>query len=96
VHPFSVIARLPADPTFELIKEAGGTVEVNGDSHTVADSTIFVSGEIPRVTDFEGGILGGMRWIEGDGPGMWISENVYILLFSCCFETSNCIAAHLR
>jgi len=69
-----VIARLAADPTFELIKEAGGIVEMNRDSHTVADNTIFVSGEIPRVTDFEGGILGGMRWIEENGRGKWTKE----------------------
>lgn len=78
-----MIVRLAADPTFELIKEAGGTVEINRDSHTVADGTIFVSGEIPRVTDFEGGILGGMRWIEGDGPGRWTNEEVCVLLFAC-------------
>jgi 7,8-dihydropterin-6-yl-methyl-4-(beta-D-ribofuranosyl)aminobenzene 5'-phosphate synthase len=86
---------LPADPTFELIKEAGGIVEMNRESHTVADNAIFVSGEIPRVTDFEGGIPGGMRWIEGNGPGKWTKEEVYITLVLHHSERTNCNAAHL-
>ncbi|KZT27538.1 hypothetical protein NEOLEDRAFT_1154925 [Neolentinus lepideus HHB14362 ss-1] len=70
-----VIARLPVDPTFEEIESEGGTVELSDVGHVVADGTVFVSGEIPRITDFEGGLLGGMRWIEEDGKGHWVAEN---------------------
>ncbi|EPQ60106.1 Metallo-hydrolase/oxidoreductase [Gloeophyllum trabeum ATCC 11539] len=67
----TVIARLPADPTFAEIQNEGGTLDVNDVGHVVADGTVYVSGEIPRITDFEGGLLGGMRWTEGH----WLPEN---------------------
>ncbi|TFK56459.1 hypothetical protein OE88DRAFT_1649765 [Heliocybe sulcata] len=70
-----VIARLPPDPAFEEIESEGGIVEVSDAGHVVADGTVFVSGEIPRVTEFEGGLLGGMRWIEDGGKGHWVAEN---------------------
>ncbi|KAK0225985.1 beta-lactamase-like protein [Armillaria fumosa] len=60
-----VICALPPDPTFELIEDAGGLVEAHAEAHVVAGSTVYVSGEIPRVTPFEQGILGGMRWEDG-------------------------------
>ncbi|KZV62976.1 metallo-beta-lactamase protein [Peniophora sp. CONT] len=66
-----VICRLPADPTFEEIEKAGGIVETHDEGHTVASSTIWVSGEIPRVTPFEAGLAGGVRWFEGKG---WVAE----------------------
>ncbi len=50
-----VICALPPDPTFELIEEAGGSVEAHAEAHVVAGNTVYVSGEIPRVTPFEQG-----------------------------------------
>lgn len=74
----TVICRLPDDPTFEQIEGAGGTVRTSRDAHTVAGGTIYVSGEIPRVTPYEGGLLGGMRFLKEGG---WTSEPVR---FSSC------------
>jgi 7,8-dihydropterin-6-yl-methyl-4-(beta-D-ribofuranosyl)aminobenzene 5'-phosphate synthase len=73
-----VTARLPPDPTFELIEKAGAQVEKSKEGHTVADGTIWVSGEIPRVTSFEGGLPGGVRWFESenDGNGGWVKDEV--------------------
>lgn len=73
-----VIARLPPDPTFDLIEKAGGKVELHKTGHTVADDTVWVSGEIPRITDFEAGLLGGVRWVqsEDDGTYRWVKEEV--------------------
>lgn len=77
-----VICALPPDPTFELIEQAGGIVEKHSEGHAVAGGTVWVSGEIPRVTEFEAGMLGGMRWEEeGTGPGKWVKEQV--LRFLC-------------
>ncbi|KAL0072441.1 hypothetical protein AAF712_000204 [Marasmius tenuissimus] len=60
-----VIARLREDPTFDGIEKAGGVVEKHPEGHLVADGTVWVSGEIPRVTDFEAdGLRGGMRWFQ--------------------------------
>ncbi|KAI9569745.1 beta-lactamase-like protein [Boletus coccyginus] len=67
----TVICRLPDDPTFEQIENAGGTVRTSRDAHTVAEGTIYVSGEIPRVTPYEGGLLGGVRFRKEGG---WVSE----------------------
>lgn len=74
----TVIARLPPDPTFELIEKAGGKVETSKEGHAVADCTVWVSGEIPRITDFETGLLGGTCWLESenDGKGGWVKEEV--------------------
>ncbi|KAH9485004.1 7,8-dihydropterin-6-methyl-4-(beta-D-ribofuranosyl)-aminobenzene-5'-phosphate synthase [Psilocybe cubensis] len=73
-----VICALPLDPTIESIQTAGGIVEPHSEGHAVADGAIWVSGEIPRVTDFETGILGGHRWMKestdnGHG-GKWVNE----------------------
>lgn len=91
VHPDRPIARgiaprpnydkvmciLPPDPTFEGIEESGGVVERYREGHAVANGTVWVSGEIPRRTEYETGLLGGMRWVEEGGlEGKWMSEPV--------------------
>lgn len=63
-----VIVRLPEDPSFEELEAAGARLELSREGHTVGNGTVWVSGEIPRVTEFEAGLLGGMRWYE-DGIG---------------------------
>ena len=73
-----IIGRLAPDPTFEEVEKLGGVVEKNAKGHAVAGGTVYVSGEIPRVTEYETGILGGQRWI-GDvntKEGQWVSEEV--------------------
>lgn len=78
-----IIGRLPEDPSFESITAAGGIVETHTEGHTIADSTVFVSGEIPRVTSYEAGLLGGVRWVETEqAQGKWIKEEVQL-----CFST---------
>jgi 7,8-dihydropterin-6-yl-methyl-4-(beta-D-ribofuranosyl)aminobenzene 5'-phosphate synthase len=88
-----IIGQLPADPAFEMIKEAGGQIEFHSEGHAVADGTVWVSGEIPRLTDFEQGLLGGKRFYEdGAGKGGWVTENVlltYIHLIFCFPTTIN-------
>ena len=71
-----VIGRLPEDPSFDEIQDAGGTVELNANGHTAGGGTVYVSGSIPRVTEFEGGLLGGVRWFEDNGKGEWKAESV--------------------
>lgn len=71
-----VICRLPADPTFDQIEAAGGKVDLHAEGHVVGDGTVWVSGEIPRVTPFEGGLPGGVRWVDGAGKGSWVKEEV--------------------
>lgn len=73
-----VIGQLATDPRFEEIEGLGGLVEKHAEGHTVADETVYVSGEIPRVTPWEQGLLGAVRWIgdEGSRKGEWVSEEV--------------------
>ncbi|KAF7966794.1 hypothetical protein HWV62_37001 [Athelia sp. TMB] len=95
-----VIARLPADPTFDAIEKTGGIVATSREGHAIAGGTVWVSGEIPRTTEFEGGLLGGVRWLETEngGKGGWknvehIMDERYVcidvagkglVLFSAC------------
>jgi 7,8-dihydropterin-6-yl-methyl-4-(beta-D-ribofuranosyl)aminobenzene 5'-phosphate synthase len=77
-----VMCRLPEDPTHVDITAAGGIVETHSEGHSVADNTVWVSGEIPRVTGFETGLLGGVRWREFHSTtseevrGEWVPEEV--------------------
>lgn len=71
------ICRLPEDPSFKAIEESGAKVEHHAEPHTVSDGAVYVSGKIPRVTHFERGLIGNMRWVEGnDGEGNWVADNV--------------------
>ena len=71
-----VIGRLPNDPTFEEIRALGGVPETHAEGHAVSGGTVWVSGEIPRVTEFEGGLPSGVRWVEKDGKTDWVPEEV--------------------
>lgn len=84
-----VICAIPPDPSFAQIEEAGGTVEKHAEGHAVAGGTVWISGEIPRVTTFEIGMLSGVRWIEeslegGDARGKWIPEHVSDFFWILC------------
>lgn len=73
-----VFAALADDPSFDEIEAAGGVIEKHTEGHAVAGGGVWVSGEIPRITSFEGGIPGGRRWVAEEG-GKWISDEVHIL-----------------
>lgn len=53
---------MEADPTFDEIMLAGGEVVKKDQPHTVLDNMFLVSGEIPRVTSYEKGVLRGIRY----------------------------------
>ncbi len=63
---FKPIARLPNDPTFEEIREAGGEPVLTKEGHTICDGQVWVSGEIERLTEFENGLIGGIEWVNGE------------------------------
>lgn len=56
---------LEADPSFQEVQTAGGTVDKNAEQHTVLDGFFGISGEIPRVTPFELGLKRGIRYENG-------------------------------
>ncbi|TCD70726.1 hypothetical protein EIP91_002102 [Steccherinum ochraceum] len=70
-----IIGQLAADPKFEEIEELGGVVSKHDEGHVVAEGTVYVSGEIPRVTSWEQGLPGSVRWVEDEGEeGKWVPE----------------------
>jgi len=75
----NIIGRLPEDPTFEEIEFVGGKVETHAEAHTIAGKTVWISGEIPRVTTYEEGLLGAVTWYEErDGEGDWQPDELIL------------------
>nr|OQO22069.1 hypothetical protein B0A51_09817 [Rachicladosporium sp. CCFEE 5018] len=70
--PGMPVFSLEADPTFESIEGAGGVVEKSDQVHDVLDGHFAVSGEIPRVTDYEVGLKFGVRF--DSETGKWGSD----------------------
>ncbi|PYH47889.1 MBL fold metallo-hydrolase [Aspergillus saccharolyticus JOP 1030-1] len=68
------IISLQADPTFEELQAAGGTIDKRADGHTVLDDYFFISGEVPRRTSYETGLRGGMRFDQEEDD--WFSDEV--------------------
>ncbi|KAJ5918389.1 hypothetical protein N7454_010764 [Penicillium verhagenii] len=56
------IVSLEADPTFAEITGAGAVINKSSISHTILDDMFLVSGEIPRVTPYETGLKGAVRF----------------------------------
>jgi 7,8-dihydropterin-6-yl-methyl-4-(beta-D-ribofuranosyl)aminobenzene 5'-phosphate synthase len=70
-----VVAALAEDPTFHAMEQAGGVVSKSKEGHSVASDTVWVSGEIPRVSGFEAGLIGGRTWItDSKGQGSWVKD----------------------
>lgn len=67
---------IEADPTFDEIMLAGGEVMKKDKPHVVLDGMFMVSGEIPRVTSYEKGVLRGIRW-EGKSQ-KWESDELIV------------------
>jgi 7,8-dihydropterin-6-yl-methyl-4-(beta-D-ribofuranosyl)aminobenzene 5'-phosphate synthase len=68
------IISLEADPTFEEIEQSGATVDKHDEAHTVLDDMFLISGEIPRITPYENGLKGAMRFDKEDGD--WFSDEM--------------------
>ncbi|KAJ5572649.1 hypothetical protein N7450_009633 [Penicillium hetheringtonii] len=68
------IISLQADPTFEEIEHSGARVEKNDKPHTVLEDYFLVSGEIPRVTPYETGLLNAVRYDPEEND--WFSDEM--------------------
>lgn len=68
------IISLQADPSFDEIEAAGGTVDKRDETHTVLDDFFLVSGEIPRRTSYEHGLKHAMRFDHEEND--WFSDEV--------------------
>ena len=56
----------PREPTFDEFKSMGGEVAASSEAHTICDGSFFVSGEIPRLTEYEAGLPGHMTKLPGE------------------------------
>ncbi|EWG53968.1 hypothetical protein FVEG_12288 [Fusarium verticillioides 7600] len=65
---------LEADPTTDEINSAGGKTVMLDETLTVLNDTFLISGEIPRQTDYEGGIPGGVRYDPAKDE--WIKDEL--------------------
>ncbi|KAE8450799.1 hypothetical protein EG329_005712 [Mollisiaceae sp. DMI_Dod_QoI] len=63
---------MQADPTFSEMSSLDAVIEKHDKPHTVLDDMFLVSGEIPRVTSYERGIRGGIKFEEGEGK--WVKD----------------------
>lgn len=66
------IVSLEADPTFEELESAGATVSKQSETHAVLDNLFLISGEIPRLTPYETGLKGAMRYDHEEND--WFSD----------------------
>lgn len=65
---------LEADPTVDEINSAGGKTVVLDEARTILDDAFLISGEIPRQTEYEGGIPGGVRYDPAEDE--WIKDEL--------------------
>lgn len=72
--PNKGVVSLEADPTFEEIENAGGTTQLSNLTHTVLDRMFLISGEIPRVTEYENGFPLGVRF--NSESSVWEKDEV--------------------
>lgn len=68
------IISLEADPSFEEIERAGAVVDRHADAHTVLDDMFLISGMIPRVTPYETGLKGAVRYDSSTND--WLSDEL--------------------
>ncbi|KAJ5619854.1 hypothetical protein N7510_003838 [Penicillium lagena] len=61
--PTGGIISLEADPSFNAIEAAGAVLVKSDKVHSILDGTFLVSGEIPRVTDYETGMQRAVRFM---------------------------------
>ena len=65
---------LEADPSFADIEAAGAVLRKHAEPHTVLDGMFLVSGEIPRTTEYEDGLRGGVRFSKETGS--WTTDTL--------------------
>ena len=72
--PTQVPIALEADPTFKDIEAVGGLLLKSDQVHTILEDTFLVSGAIPRTSDYELGIPGGIRL--NTSSGKWEADEM--------------------
>ena len=67
-------------PSVAALREAGATVVCGPQARTMLADTVFLSGEIPRVTPYERGLPGHARRTAGGGwePDPWLMDERYV------------------
>lgn len=70
---------LPTEPTVVEIEAAGGRVEHHAEAHLIGDGFFLGSGEIPRLIDYETGLVGHHSVVDGVvRPDPWLMEERFV------------------
>jgi 7,8-dihydropterin-6-yl-methyl-4-(beta-D-ribofuranosyl)aminobenzene 5'-phosphate synthase len=79
--PSGVMVMLPPEPTLDAIAGAGGEVRLHADEHRLGGGFFSGSGAIPRLTDYETGLVG-HHTFRGDAcaPDPLIMDERYLAL----------------
>ncbi len=67
LHPSGTMILLPEEPRFEQVEAAGGRVARNDEAHALGDGFFLGGGRIPRVTEYETGLVGHHSFRSGRG-----------------------------
>ena len=70
LSPTEIAPLLPDNPSKEELEQLGAAVEMHENEHTVCDGCFYVSGRIPRDTDYEKGLPGHVTKKEGQ----WVDD----------------------
>jgi 7,8-dihydropterin-6-yl-methyl-4-(beta-D-ribofuranosyl)aminobenzene 5'-phosphate synthase len=77
---FGTFAMLPVEPTLAEIEDAGGQIATHADSHAVAGGVFLSSGDVPRTTAYETGLVGHHTWRDGQAtPDPEIHDERFLL-----------------
>lgn len=68
------IVSMEADPSFESLSPANASMTTSSTPHSVLGGHFLVSGEVPRRTDYELGIRGGLRYVKEDDR--WVEDEL--------------------
>ncbi|PSR88674.1 beta-lactamase-like protein [Coniella lustricola] len=72
--PTGSIVSLEADPTINEIEAVGATVQQQANTHSFLDDFFLSSGAIPRRTEYEKGIRGGVRYVAAKDA--WVKDEM--------------------
>ncbi|KFA71158.1 hypothetical protein S40288_04685 [Stachybotrys chartarum IBT 40288] len=68
------IVSMEADPTFDSLGSASTGMTTSSAPHTVLGGCFLVSGEVPRRTDYELGVRGGLRYVKEENA--WVEDEL--------------------
>jgi hypothetical protein len=80
----SSVAPVVQEPALSELEAEGVQVELHDEEHLLLDNCFYVSGFIPRVTEYEeGNPMHGTQWVSREGVIALESTHCKVLRVSC-------------